>query len=62
MLSDSVGKLRASEERLEEGRDGLLEQIRDLERHRTELETQLAVSQRQEAEMRHTLDKVNTFS
>ncbi|XP_047738339.1 centrosome-associated protein CEP250-like [Hyalella azteca] len=62
LLSDSVGKLRASEERLEEGREDLMEQVRRLERTRTELETQLAVAQRQEAEMRHTLNKVEEYN
>ena len=62
LLSDSVGKLRASEERLEEGREDLLDQLRGLERRRTELETHLAVAQRQEAEMRLTLDKVTLNS
>ncbi|KAF2365634.1 hypothetical protein FHG87_003615 [Trinorchestia longiramus] len=62
LLSDSVGKLRASEERLEEGREDLLDQVRRLERTRTELETQLAISQRQEAEMRHTIDKMEEYN
>ncbi|XP_066951894.1 rootletin-like isoform X2 [Macrobrachium rosenbergii] len=62
ILSESLGKVRAAEEKLDQEKDELRDQIRAMERHRTELEAKLAHSLRQETDLREALEKVESYS
>ncbi|XP_069959044.1 rootletin isoform X2 [Cherax quadricarinatus] len=62
VLSESLGKVRAAEERLDQEKDELRDQIRAMERQRTELEAKLAHSLRQETDLREALEKVESYS
>lgn len=53
-----MGKVRAAEERLDQERDDLKDQIRAMERQRADLEAKLAHSLRQETDLRDALEKV----
>lgn len=57
-MSESLGKVRAAEERLDQEKDELRDQIRSMERQRADLEAKLAHSLRQEIDMREALEKV----
>lgn len=58
VLSESLGKVRAAEERLDQEKDDLRDQIRSVERQRADLEAKLTQSLRQEMDMREALEKV----
>lgn len=57
-MSESLGKVRAAEERLDQEKDDLRDQIRTVEKQRADLEAKLAHSLRQEIDMREALEKV----
>ncbi|XP_071552290.1 LOW QUALITY PROTEIN: uncharacterized protein [Panulirus ornatus] len=62
ILSESLGKVRAAEERLDQEKDDLRDHIRGMERQRTELEAKLAHSVRQETDLREALEKVESYN
>lgn len=59
VLSESLGKVRAAEERLDLEKEELRDRIRAMEREREDLETKLTHSLRQEVDLREALEKVS---